>query len=288
MKKKVQKIIGKEAFELFYSDIFTSRWQVLKASLMQQTFHAELCYENCASYFLDPASVVAALCLPVSDSDKILDMCAAPGGKTLVLASNMNNDAALYANERSPSRKARLVNVIQESLPQDVSCRIKTTCSDATSWCKRESECYDSILLDAPCSSERHVLNDTKYLELWTPSRVKSICMEQWALLSCAYRLLKPKGFLLYATCALCPKENDETVLKLTKKFDNVRIISLHEVQAIFEQNAKSIKPYLKLPNDLSLDSIFAKAEQTECGLHILPDSSNGLGPLYFALITKK
>ena len=122
--------------------------------------HAELSYKNCESYFLDPASIVAALCLPVKDSEKILDLCAAPGGKTLVLAGNKNDDAVLFSNERSPSRKKRLSKVVESSLPPEISCNVKVCLSDGASWCRRVSECYESILLDAPCSSERHVLND--------------------------------------------------------------------------------------------------------------------------------
>ena len=178
-KAKTQKVFGQEAFEKFYSEIFTERWDKLKASLASETLHAELSYKNCESYFLDPASIVAALCLPVKDSEKILDLCAAPGGKTLVLAGNKNDDAVLFSNERSPSRKSRLSKVVESSLPPEISYNVKVSLSDGASWCRRESECYESILLDAPCSSERHVLNDKKYLEQWTPSRIKTVSMEQ-------------------------------------------------------------------------------------------------------------
>lgn len=288
MKKiKTQKVFGKEAFEQFYSEIFGERWKSLKVSLVQEISHAELSYENCESYFLDPASIVAALCLPVKDSEKILDLCAAPGGKTLVLAGNKNADAVLFSNERSPSRKVRLSKVVESSLPPEISCNVKVSLSDGASWCRRESECYESILLDAPCSSERHVLNDKKYLEQWTPSRIKTVSMEQWALLSCAYRLLKKNGFLLYATCALCPQENDGVVLKLLKKFPDANIVSKDLVKEIFDLNRKSIKADVLCPQNFSLEDYFSFAEKTEFGFHVLPDKSFGAGPLYFSLIQK-
>ncbi len=78
-KTKAQKVFGQIAFEKFYSEIFGERWENLKSSLAKETLHAELSYKNCESYFLDPASIVAALCLPVKHSEKILDLCAAPG-----------------------------------------------------------------------------------------------------------------------------------------------------------------------------------------------------------------
>lgn len=286
-KNKIQKVFGQEAFEHFYSEIFTERWDMLKTALAQETLHAELSYKNCESYFLDPASIVAALCLPVKDSEKILDLCAAPGGKTLVLAGNKNDDAVLFSNERSPSRKARLSKVVESSLPPEISCNVKVSLSDGASWCRRESECYESILLDAPCSSERHVLNDKKYLEQWTPSRIKTVSMEQWALLSCAYRLLKKNGFLLYATCALCPQENDGVVSKLLKKFPDANIASKDFMKEIFDLNKKSIKADILCPQNFSLEDYFSFAEKTEFGFHILPDKSFGAGPIYFSLIKK-
>lgn len=286
-KTKTQKVFGQMAFEKFYSEIFTERWEKLKASLASETLHAELSYKNCESYFLDPASIVAALCLPVKDSEKILDLCAAPGGKTLVLAGNKNDDAVLFSNERSLSRKKRLSKVVESSLPPEISCNVKVCLSDGASWCRRVSECYESIFLDAPCSSERHVLNDKKYLEQWTPSRIKTVSMEQWALLSCAFRLLKKNGFLLYATCALCPQENDGVVSKLLKKFPDVNIASKDFMKEIFDLNRKSIKADIFCPQDFSLEDYFSFAEKTEFGFHILPDKSFGAGPLYFSLIKK-
>lgn len=287
MKNKNVKLSGSEGFDSFYSDIFGGRWERLKASLTPDNVHAEISFEGCESYFLDPASVVSALCLPMKDSERVVDMCAAPGGKTLVLAGNLMEDAVQFSNERSPQRKGRLAKVVQDSLPADISERIRTSCSDASTWCRRESENYDSVLLDAPCSSERHVLNDSKYLNEWSPSRVKTISMEQWALLSCAFRLVKAGGYVLYSTCALCPQENDEIVRKLKKKFDNASLATRDEMKAVFQENLASYKGKIKAPEGYDFNDIFEKAENTEFGLHVLPDSSNGAGPLYFCLIKK-
>lgn len=284
---KKEKLSGAEAFDQYYSEIFGSRYESLKKSLVPEISHTELKFNNCESYFLDAASVVSALCLPVHGSERVLDLCAAPGGKTLVIAGNIDDDAKMFSNERAPARKARLAKVVAESLPEEINGRILVSCSDGATWCKRETENYDSILLDAPCSSERHVLNDPKYLDVWTPSRIKTICMEEWALLSCAFRLLKQNGYLLYSTCALCPKENDENIKKLLKKNDNVRVVPREEMKKIFCENLKSHKADLKFPDGKSAEKIFECAEQTEYGFHVLPDTSGGAGPLYFCLVQK-
>lgn len=287
MKDKKIKLSGCDGFNAFYGEIFGERWEKLKSCLTPDNIHAQLCFDGCDSYYLDPASVVSALCLPLNNSKKVLDMCAAPGGKTLVLSGNLPEDAVLFSNERSPQRKGRLAKVVLECLPADMHERVKTSCSDASTWCRRESECYDSILLDAPCSSERHVLNDPKYLNEWTPSRVKSIAMEQWALLSCAYRLVKKGGFILYSTCALCPQENDENLKKLLKKYGDCTIASKDEMEVVFRENLNSLRATVVPPDGITLDEIFKRSESTEYGLHALPDTANNTGPLFFSLIKK-
>lgn len=270
MAKSKEKKSGKEMFYEYYSNLYGERFEKLRESLFLEPDYFEYKYdENSKSYFLDSASVFTALCLPLKNAENILDLCAAPGGKTLVIAKNMIETANLTSNEYSKDRYIRLKTVIDEHLPENVATRIKPTCFDGATWCKFYGEVYDAILLDAPCSSERHVLNDEKYLAQWTPSRVKSLAIKQWSLLSSAFRVLKQNGYLLYSTCALAKEENDGVIEKLLKKFDNTKICEI-DFSAIYEN-------YPNLP----------KPEKTDFGYHIMPDSSQGAGPLFFCLIQK-
>lgn len=283
---KTEKLRGKEGFDKFYENLFAGRWADLKKSFFSEVCYAQWTCENQKPYFLDTGSVLAALNLPLKGGKNILDLCAAPGGKTLILASLMDEDAILTSNDRSPNRKQRLVKVCDESLPPSVRERVTVSCSDGAKWCTRQTECFDRILLDAPCSSERHVALDSKYLDEWTPSRIKSLSMEQWALLSSAYRMLVPGGYLLYSTCALSPAENDEVVSRLFKKFDDVNAVfeQMTELPALLQETADKISGFTggMLPAQLP------GAEKTKYGFHVLPDKQNGAGPLYFALIQKK
>ena len=275
----------KQTFEEYYSTLFSQRWPSLKNALSSEGIHAVL-NAGKEPYYLDPASLCAALCLPLEQKKSIADLCAAPGGKSLVTALGMEEDACLDANERSASRKNRLVSVLDQTLPETIRERIHVTCSDAAPWCRTKQECYDAILLDAPCSSERHVLADPKYLGQWTPARIKSLAMEQWALLSCAWRLLKTGGHVLYATCALNPSENDGVVSRLLKKFDNAQVLTSEQIREIFCHRLAALNPYICC-GSLNLEELFSCAEQTNYGLHLLPDTAFSCGPLYFSLISK-
>lgn len=293
-KDSAQKLRGKEGFIQYYTSLYGSRWTELETALMEETSHVALSASDCRPYFMDPASVVAALCFPSEKSLRLLDMCAAPGGKTLVTSLVMEKDAELISNERSPDRKNRLSKVVSESLPAEISSRVNVRLGDGATLCKRESEKFGSILLDAPCSSERHVLKDPKYLSEWSPSRIKTLSMEQWALLSSAWRLLEDNGFLLYATCAISQSENDGVISRLIKKFPEAKILGRNEVEKVFKANLESLKnhggkilPENSEDGEINLEKIFESAEKTEFGFHILPDSSNGYGPLFFCAVCK-
>ena len=269
---------GAEGFEQFYSSLYGQRWQELKRAFASPTDSVEYHVPGAQkSYFLDSASILAALCLPLEQACDILDLCAAPGGKTLVLASRMKEDAKLSANERSPQRKHRLATVVEECLPEQIAQRVRVSCSDGSTWCTRQTQCFDSILLDAPCSSERHVLADPKYLDQWSPNRIKTVTTEQWALLSSAYRLLRSGGYLLYSTCALAPHENDQMLERLIKKFAKDEENAFEIVEVAPDLNQISGCASFNLP-------VF---EKTQYGYQVLPDKANGAGPIYFSLIKK-
>lgn len=277
---------GKNGFDFYYSKIFGERWSSLQKSLLVESNPVPYTIDkNCRTYFLDKASILAASLLPLKGVIDILDLCAAPGGKTLVLASLMEPDAKLSANERSFDRKMRLVKVCDEHLPESIRNKITITCSDGALWCKTKSECFDRILLDAPCSSERHVLQDEKYLAQWSPARIKTLALEQWALLSSAYRMLRQNGIILYSTCALAPKENDEVISRLLKKFPDAKILTLEsedykKLNFTFDEIKTKLKNF---SSDLELPNF----EKTQFGYHVLPDTQNGAGPIFFSIILK-
>lgn len=263
--KRAQAVDGAVLFDAWYRDLFGERWSSLRSALLEPVRHTSLEGKLLKPYFLDAGSLEAARALPLPPpGGKVLDMCAAPGGKTLALsllfADMQGEPATLVANEYSRDRKARLISVLDEHLPDELRARVTVTGHDASRWSRYEQSAFDRILLDAPCSSERHVLSSPAYLSVWTPARVKSLALRQWSLLSGAWLVLSPGGYLVYSTCALSPKENDDVIGKLLKKYPDAKI----------------------------RDSLNATmGEKTIYGTHILPDIADGSGPLYYAVIEK-
>lgn len=258
MRKK--KLSSVELFEQFYSDLYKQRWPSLKESLKKESHPISLSDKLVKPYYLDKASLIAANALPVEENDNVLDMCAAPGGKTLVLALKLKGTGTLVSNDRSSDRRARLHTVIEECLPKEYQTNIRITGHDSSTWGLYEQDMYDCVLLDAPCSSERHVIQDPKALDIWSPSRPKRLSILQYSMLNAAFTAVKVGGFILYSTCSICPMENQGVIAKLFKKHEN-------QVEEII------------------LDS---NSEKLEYGQIILPDTEGENGPLYFCLLRRK
>lgn len=260
---------GREGFLRRYEGIFGDRFPVLLASLEGESNSVDFSEGLLRPYRMDRASVFAARCLALPERGRILDACAAPGGKTLVLASRIAAvpGLSITANEVSMERGRRLRAVLAEHLPPDLLGRVSVTGFDAAARARREREAWEAILLDAPCSSERHVLASPSRLAQWTAARVRNLAARQWSLLSAAFLLLKPGGCLVYSTCALSPEENDGVVGRLPAKYgDRVGF------EPITKQEAGAEAPAL---------------EATAYGVHILPDAAAGAGPMYVARIRK-
>ncbi|MDR2740798.1 MAG: 16S rRNA methyltransferase [Treponema sp.] len=255
-----------ESFEEYYRSCFGGRWESLRQSLLEgggavpyAGGHTALLT---APYLLDRASVLAALALCLPEEGLVLDACAAPGGKSLVIASNMSGETRLLSNEFSGERRRRLVKVLDGHLDAVLRDRVKVSGFDAAALAGKKSEHgrFDAILLDAPCSSEAHVLQNPAALAQWTNARPRSLAKRQWALLSAAFLLLRPGGSLVYATCALSPGENDGVASRLPEKYGNAVIPDEPE---------------------------FREGEKTAWGRLILPDTADGMGPMYVARFRK-
>lgn len=250
------------AFERYYQALYGGRWEGLRESLLAETGSVLYSGGLAKPYRLDYASVLAARALRIPEGGgEILDACAAPGGKTLVLAGRMEGGRIL-ANELSSQRRRRLLAVLDEHLGAEKRALVRVSGFDAAAAGARRSEWgrFDGILLDAPCSSERHVLGDPGALSRWTAARPRTLAKRQWSLLSAAFLLLKPGGSLVYATCSINPGENDGVAGRLLEKYGGAVLAD---------------------PPD------FTEGEAAQYGRIVLPDRAGGRGPMYVARFRK-
>ena len=173
-------------------------------------------HEHEQGYFFVQKSVsmIPSLALDPQPGEKVLDLCAAPGGKTTHLAALMKNTGTLIANEHDAYR----INALKINLERcGVSAVItKKSVFDIT------NETFDRILLDAPCSGSGLIKGETQRtkntLKVWNPRYIKGMGKVQKRMIVHAYGLLKKGGTLVYSTCSLEPEENEEVVDHLLDK----------------------------------------------------------------------
>ncbi|MDR2397149.1 MAG: 16S rRNA methyltransferase [Spirochaetaceae bacterium] len=255
-------LISNSSFEAYYQELYGDRWKSLRKNLLEKRTPIAFTQGIRLPYMLDRGSVLAAQSLRLPDTGLILDACAAPGGKSLVIAASMGPEVSLLANEPSRERRRRLLKVLEDHLNTETRRRVQVSGFDAAQLGgnHRERSRFAGVLLDAPCSSERYVLMDPNALGQWTPARPRFLARRQWALLSAAFLLLRPGASLVYVTCALSEEENDGVASRLLAKYG---------------------------PEVLLDEPSFPEGEKTPLGRLILPDTSDGIGPLYIARFTR-
>ena len=172
--------------------------------------------ENHLFYVQNASSLLPPLALAPLPGETILDACAAPGGKALLIAAQQKT-GILFLNDLSLVRTNRLKTVFRN---YSISGKLQTNFShtNAATIFKKFPNYFDRILLDAPCSSEKHVYNSEKHLNDWAYGRIKRIKQTQYSLLNGLFLALKPNGRLVYSTCAVNPEENKEVIKKFLKK----------------------------------------------------------------------
>lgn len=252
-------------FDDYYKLQYGERWSRLKESLLRQKPRHFLLTnpygEPHQDFSLDEASVNAAQALPLENGIRLADFCAAPGGKSLSLifrAYSENFKIQWHLNDMSKSRVQRLKAVLHDCLPDDEFRKLKITSGNAGLWGKHYPESFDRILVDVPCSGERHLLHTPQELARWSAKSSQRLSMRQNALLCSALDALVPGGYILYSTCSISRTENDGTLDRFSKSREG----------------------------QFEIQKLGAPGEETKYGRMILPDTA-GCGPIFYSLIKK-
>ncbi|UVC49502.1 hypothetical protein MACK_003340 [Theileria orientalis] len=265
-------------------------------------------------YYLDGASAFAAFCLDARPGERVLDMCSSPGGKTIILVSTMfheqkfnlsgipngsnlsttelvealknkmntatkNVESLLVCNEPNQSRYKRMLETVKRFIPDKLisGMHIQFVNYDATLPNKfQRFGKFDKILIDAPCSSERHLIS--KNLP-WSYKNVKENSKRQLKLLQTAISLLKTGGTVVYCTCALDPMENELIINTILKAYEDVKHVNIDYDDVLFRHQHfcnKECQGHDKY-----------KPEKRTYGCSLMPDLSE-FGPLYIAKLQKQ
>lgn len=172
-------------------------------------------------YIQEPSAMTPASLLPVEPGDKVLDLCAAPGGKTTELGAKLQDQGVLVCNDISNSRaKALLKNV------EVIGVRNAMVVSEAPNKLAKSFEGYfDKILVDAPCSGEGMFRKQPSIMKNWEQYGVGYYNKLQKEIILDAARMLKPGGYMVYSTCTFSPEENEGTVKFLKENFEEFHVV---------------------------------------------------------------
>ncbi len=226
-------------------------------------------------YLQEPSAMTPAACLPVEKGDRVLDLCAAPGGKATELAARLGGTGILAANDISNSRAKGLL----KNLELFGEGNILVTSENPERLVSYFTGFFDKILVDAPCSGEGMFRKDPSMVKDWLEHGPDWYGAVQRKLVEQAAQMLKPGGMLLYSTCTFSAKENEGTVAHLLVHEPEFRVCPLPQY-AGFSPGRSELAP--KETGGLSKDIL----EQLKHCVRIYPHRMKGEG--HFLALLKK
>jgi 16S rRNA (cytosine967-C5)-methyltransferase len=193
-------------------------------------------------YIQDPSTLLAARELNPQPVETILDMCAAPGGKTMFIAQLMRNEGKIVACDISEER----LKLVQENCQ-----RLGVTCVETiqNSKVKTKNSKFDRILVDAPCSNTGVMRRRVDLRWRILPEEIMRLQQTQLDLLKLAATKLKPGGILIYSTCSLEPEENSEVVKEFLREHGYFKLDSERQLLPFADNVDGAYVARLKLPN---------------------------------------
>ena len=166
-------------------------------------------YHEAGVYYLQEASAMAPVqLLDPQPGEWVCDLCAAPGGKSTQIAGRMGGDGFLLCNEWSPKR----VKILGRNIERLGIANALVSNESVQRLAERLYDCFDRVLVDAPCSGEGMFRKEEAAVTDWSQETVEMCAERQREILRHACRLVRPGGRLVYSTCTFAPEENEETV----------------------------------------------------------------------------
>ncbi|MCM1145619.1 MAG: RsmF rRNA methyltransferase first C-terminal domain-containing protein [Blautia sp.] len=227
-------------------------------------------HEAGAYYIQEPSAMSAAEVLAPQAGDKVLDLCAAPGGKSTQIAGKMQGKGLLVSNEIIPGRaKILSQNIERMGIANAVVCK-----EEPERLATLFPAFFDKILVDAPCSGEGMFRKDETAVREWSPGHVKMCADRQRYLLEQAAKMLKPGGVLVYSTCTFSAEENESVISSFVHKHREFSIGKASQASFFepgrkewVEEPAEDIEDTMRLwPHKIKGEGHFIAKLQKEAG----------------------
>ena len=172
-------------------------------------------------YVQEPSAMCAAPLLDVRPGERVLDLCAAPGGKSAQLAGAMQGRGILVLNEKMPDRaRILLQNVERMGIPNAV-----VTCASPEALAGRLEGYFDKVLVDAPCSGEGMLRKEPEAAAQWSEENVRMCADRQRKILQSAAAMVAPGGRLVYSTCTFSRAEDEENAAWFAEAFPQFTLL---------------------------------------------------------------
>ncbi len=174
-------------------------------------------------YLQEPSAMIPAQLLPVTPGNRVLDLCAAPGGKSTELAAKLNGQGLLVANDISNSRAQALLKNLELFGTKNM----LVTSESPDKLADTFGPFFDCVLVDAPCSGEGMFRKDPALIKSWEERGPEYYVPVQREILKAAVRMLAPGGYLLYSTCTFARIEDEDNIRWLLEQETDLELCSL-------------------------------------------------------------
>ena len=180
-------------------------------------------HEAGAYYIQEPSAMAVAALSGVKPGMRVLDLCAAPGGKSTQLASMLAGKGILYSNEIHPARaKILSQNIERMGIPNALVLN-----EDPEKLAERFPLYFDTVIADAPCSGEGMFKKEEEAIPNWSEENVELCARRQAGILDCAAEMTTPGGTLVYSTCTFAPQENEMNAAKFVMRHPDFQIVDI-------------------------------------------------------------
>lgn len=218
-------------------------------------------------YLQEPSAMTPASRIPVEPGERVLDVCAAPGGKATELGAKLKGEGVLIANDISNSRARGLL----KNLELFGIGNMMVISEEPGKLVEYFPEYFDKILIDAPCSGEGMFRKDKKMVKAWEEHGPEFFSKLQRSIITQAAAMLKPGGMILYSTCTFDPLENEKTVEYLLETCPEFKICEMEGYEGFCEGIPKYVEDH---------------SEEYRKTVRIFPHKMQGEGH-YLALVKK-